>query len=105
MSGYIQVATSVETYEGGQKLAEILLQKRLAACIQIIGPMTSHYWWQGKIEKSSEHLLLIKSKRNLYDELEKSIKENHPYDVAEILAMPVLTGNSDYLNWLNEELG
>lgn len=104
MTEYIQVVTSIASVEDAQKLARILLEARLAACIQIVGPVVSHYWWQGAIDQAAEHLLFIKTSNSLYDEVEKTIKQNHPYEVAEILAMPILAGSSDYLSWMGREL-
>ena len=71
--------------------------KRLSGCIQIIGPIISTYWWKGNIETSEEWILFIKSKKNLYEELEKAIKEIHPYETPEIIALPIVAGSKDYL--------
>jgi len=101
---YIQVLTTVESYEDAEKIAQALLNKRLAACIQIIGPITSLYWWEEKIEKATEYLLLIKTKKNLYKKLEKAIIEVHHYKVPEIIANPVTGGNPEYLKWLDQEV-
>lgn len=104
MSEYIQVFTTTNEREIAEKIAEHLIQKRLAACIQIIGPITSQYWWEGKITKDSEFLIIAKTKVDRYPEVEKAIKDVHNYTVPEILAVPVIAGNLDYLHWLNEEL-
>jgi len=104
MEEYIQVVTAVEKKKDAEKIANILVEKRLAACVQIVGPIKSTYWWKGKIEKAEEWLCVIKSKKGRYEELEKSIKENHPYEVPEIFAMPVVEGSKDYLEWLDKEL-
>lgn len=101
---YIQVLTTVETYEDAEKIAQALLNKRLAACIQIIGPITSLYWWEEKIEKATEYLLLIKTKKDLYKKLERTIIEVHPYKVPEIMASPVTDGNPEYLKWIDREV-
>jgi len=104
MTEYIQIFTTIERREDAEKIATILTEKRLASCVQIIGPLLSIYWWKGNIEKTEEWLCIIKSKKNLYHELEKTILEIHPYQVPEILALPVFTGSKDYLKWLNDEL-
>jgi periplasmic divalent cation tolerance protein len=101
----IQVITTTETKADAQAIAHAVVQKRLAACVQIIGPITSTYWWQGEIETAEEWLCVIKSRRDLYEQLEAAIKEVHPYDVPEILAVPVIAGSKDYLRWLDGELG
>jgi len=104
MNKYIQVFTTTEKKEDAEKIAKILLEKRLAGCVQIIGPVSSLYWWRGRMEKSEEWLCLIKSREDLYDELEKTIKENHPYEIPEIIAIPIRYGSRSYLEWLDVEL-
>ena len=68
------------------------------------GPSSSTYWWENKIETAQEWLYIIKSKRNLYEELEQAIREMHPYKVPDILATPVVAGSKKYLEWLGKEL-
>lgn len=104
MTKYIQIITSVSKREDAEKIAQTLLDKKLAACVQIIGPIQSQYWWKGKIEKAKEFLILIKSRRDLYEKIEDTLKKIHPYTVPEILAVPVVVGNKDYLTWLEGEL-
>ena len=104
MTEYLQVMVSVESEEDGAKIADLLLEKRLAGCVQILGPMTSHYRWQGKIERGAEYLCIIKSRRDLYDQVEAAIKEVHPYEVPEIMALTVIDGSSEYLAWLDQQL-
>ncbi|MEM3713275.1 MAG: divalent-cation tolerance protein CutA [Thermoproteota archaeon] len=104
MSKYIQVFTTTEKKEDALRIARILLEKRLAACFQIIGPLTSLYWWKGKIEEAGEWLCIIKSKEDMYEELEKTIKENHPYEIPEIIAIPIVSGSKSYLEWIDMEL-
>ena len=94
------VLTTLEKQEDGERLAALLIESELAACVQILPPMISIYRWQGAIERSGEVLLLIKTTRAAYPRLEISIKENHPYQTPEIIALPVETGLADYLNWL-----
>lgn len=97
---YIQVLTTTEKRGDAEKIAKTLVQKRLAACIQIVGPILSTYWWKNDVETAEEWLCIIKSKIELYEELEKSIRQIHPYEIPEILAMPVILGSKDYLGWL-----
>lgn len=101
---YIQVFTTVEKKEDAEKIAHIAVEKRLAGCVQILGPIKSIYWWKGKIENADEYLCILKSKKNLYTELEKVIKEIHPYQTPEIIAMPIVAGYEGYLRWLDGEL-
>ncbi|HIJ89618.1 MAG: divalent-cation tolerance protein CutA [Desulfobulbaceae bacterium] len=104
MNEYIQVATTVATEEEGGAIAGMLVEKRLAACVQVIGPMTSHYRWQGKIETAGEYLCLVKSRAALYPEIEAAIKSMHSYEVPEIVVMPVIAGSREYLAWLAAEV-
>jgi periplasmic divalent cation tolerance protein len=102
---YIQVFTTTDQREDAVKITTDVVEKRLAACAQILGPITSSYWWEGAVEKAEEWLCIIKSKKGLYENLEETIKALHPYDVPEILAVPVTSGNPDYLAWLDAEVG
>lgn len=85
----------------GRQLAETLLGARLAACVNVIPRLESHYWWQGKLEKSQECLLLIKTTRRLLVELEKTVLANHPYDTPEFVVLSLAAGNARYLAWLD----
>jgi periplasmic divalent cation tolerance protein len=105
MNEYIQVATTVATEDQAGAIARLLVEKRLAACVQVLGPMISHYRWQGKIEAAGEYLCLAKSRAALFPEIEAAIKAVHPYEIPEIIAMPIMAGSKEYLGWLAAELG
>jgi periplasmic divalent cation tolerance protein len=100
---FIQVSTTVDTEERATQVADKLLAERLASCVQILGPIKSSYWWSGKIERAREWICLIKAKASDYDRIESSIMEIHSYDVPEIIALPILRGNQDYLDWIRRE--
>ena len=104
METYIQVVTTTETREDAEKIAKALVEKRLAACAQLVGPIVSTYWWKENIETAEEWQCIIKSKKSLYGEVEKAIKMLHPYETPEIIALPIVSGSDDYLEWLNAEL-
>ncbi|MDO9462926.1 MAG: divalent-cation tolerance protein CutA [Deltaproteobacteria bacterium] len=104
MTDYIQVITTTEKKEDARKIARALVEKRLAGCVQIIGPITSTYRWKEAIETAEEWMCIIKTRKDLYPELERSIREVHPYEVPEILAVPVVEGSKDYLEWLGNEI-
>jgi len=104
MNEYIQVATTVATEEEAGAIAKLLVEQRLAACVQVLGPMTSHYRWQGKMETAREYLCLAKSRAALYPAIEAAIKTAHSYEVPEIIAMPIIGGSKGYLAWLAEEV-
>lgn len=102
MTEYIQVTTTTETQADAQTIASAVVEKRLAACAQVIGPITSTYWWQGEIETTEEWLCVIKSKAALYEELERGIRAIHPYEEPEIIATQIVKGSQGYLAWLDE---
>jgi periplasmic divalent cation tolerance protein len=104
MAEYIQVITTVAGKEDAQKLARALVETRLAGCVQIVGPIASTYRWEDQVETAEEWLCIAKSRNDLHEELERTIHEMHPYQVPEILAVPVITGNRDYLDWLDHQL-
>ena len=104
MTDFVQAITTTETRADAQAIANALVEQRLAGCVQVMGPITSTYWWESKVETAEEWLCLIKSRRDLYEELEQVIREAHPYDVPEILAVPVTAGSKPYLEWLDGEL-
>lgn len=87
-----------------KKIAQNLLNRRLIACANIYGPVESHFWWQNKIEKAEEFLVLMKSNQKLFTKLSKAIKEMHSYEVPEILAIPIIEGFQPYLEWLDTSL-
>lgn len=104
MNDYLQIFTTVEHKDDAEKIAGYLLENRLAACVQIVGPLTSHFWWDNKIDKAEEYLCIIKSRADLYVKLEELITKNHPYTVPEIVAVPIVASGRDYLAWLEKEL-
>jgi periplasmic divalent cation tolerance protein len=103
MTPYIQVVTTMTDQTSAEQLAAILLEQRLAACVQIT-PCTSFYRWQGKMEQSDEMVCTIKSRRDLFPDLCRLIQTHHPYQVPEILASPVVAGAASYLDWMEQEL-
>jgi periplasmic divalent cation tolerance protein len=100
MTEFIEVHTTTDSKEDAQKMAEAIVSKRLAACVQVSGPITSTYWWQGKIEQAEEWVCTAKTQRELYSGLEQAIRAAHSYDVPEILAVEVIAGNAAYLDWV-----
>jgi periplasmic divalent cation tolerance protein len=87
-----------------KKIGKILLQERLAACINIFDKMNSMYWWKGKIEEVNETVLIAKTTKKLFPKLAKKVKSLHSYSCPCILQIPVTDGNSEYLKWLTENL-
>ncbi len=103
-SKYIQILTAVKKRSDAEQIAMVLTTKRLSACTQIVGPITSIYRWKGKMQKTKEWLCIIKTKRTLYKDVERAIKNIHPYKIPEIIALPIVDGSKEYLAWLKKEL-
>lgn len=103
MDQVLQVSTTTDSEEDAQRIAQSLVEQRVAACVQVVGPISSTYWWQGAVETAEEWLCLIKTRQELYPQLEKAIRAIHPYDVPEILAVPVVAGHEAYMDWVRVE--
>ncbi len=104
MVGYLQVVTVVGSKEDAERISVLVVERRLAACSQVLGPITSTYWWNGKVEQAEEWMCLMKSRDETYQDLESTIRLNHPYEIPEILGFRVTHGNRRYLEWLGREL-
>jgi periplasmic divalent cation tolerance protein len=102
MFTYIQVQITFPTEESANQAAEKLIQSRLAACVQIAGTIRSMYVWKGVRETSQEVLLLAKTRLTLFDQLVEIVRNGHPYKCPQIVALPIVTGNEEYLRWLDE---
>ena len=102
MSAIIIYITAANRREA-QQLADTLLRERLVACVNVVGPISSSYWWQGKIESSREILLLAKTRANLGAAVIRRVKALHSYSVPCVVAIPVRTGNPDFLRWIEQE--
>jgi periplasmic divalent cation tolerance protein len=87
--------------DSAQAMATLLIEKQLAACVNILPNLTSIYRWQGQIECAEELLLIIKTRKDVYALLEEAIKQHHPYEVPEIIALPIERGLPDYLHWID----
>jgi periplasmic divalent cation tolerance protein len=103
MSDFIQVSTTAPSKEEADRIAQILVERRLAACVQVMGPIESHYRWKGSLERSAEWLCLVKTTRGNYAAVEAAIRASHPYEVPEIIACPIESGSEGYLAWLRAE--
>ena len=104
MSVAIQVQTTAANRQEAELIAARLVDQRLAACVQISGPIQSRYWWQGRCEQSEEWLCTIKTLESRYSDVERCIREIHSYDEPEILAMPIVRGSDGYLRWLAKQV-
>jgi len=104
MTEFIQVVTTVDSEEGAEAIGRRLLEARLAACVQVAGPVSSSYWWKGGIETADEWTCTVKSRAGLFGEIEHVIREEHPYEEPEILATPLVAGSAGFLAWMEETL-
>jgi len=101
----VQVVTTVPDEATAGAIADALLDARLAACVQVDGPIRSRYRWNGAVEESTEHRCTIKTTAAAAERVVTTVRELHPYDVPEILVVPVLDGDAAYLAWLRAEVG
>jgi periplasmic divalent cation tolerance protein len=102
MDETLVVLTNLPDRGAAVRLAQELVERRLAACVNVLGECTSVYRWKGAIENAQEVPVLIKTRTALYEELEAAIVELHPYEVPEIIAIPLVRGFAEYLEWVNE---
>jgi periplasmic divalent cation tolerance protein len=102
MSDPIVVLVTCGSEEEALKIANALVEEHLAACVNLVAPIRSIYRWEGKIWDEKEWLLIIKTEKQRFEELEKKVKSLHSYSVPEIISLPVTEGSSAYLNWIRE---
>ena len=102
MTGCCQVTTTLPDQAAAERLGRVLVEERLAACAQVVGPVWSTYHWQGAVERATEWYCHLKTTAARLPQLQSRIRELHPYDVPEIIALPVLDGDADYLRWIDE---
>ncbi|MBI4040644.1 MAG: divalent-cation tolerance protein CutA [Deltaproteobacteria bacterium] len=98
------IFVTVPSKKVGQEIATLLLKERLAACVQILPGLESHYLWQKKICCDAECLLLIKSQKSRFQKLKKIILANHPYQIPQVVAIPITMGHAKYLQWMKTEM-
>jgi periplasmic divalent cation tolerance protein len=104
MTDKIVVLTTCSSAEEAERIARALVEKHLAACVNVLPGARSFYRWKDALEDASEWLLLIKSKRELFDALRAELERIHSYEVPEIVALPIVVGSVNYLDWLETEL-
>jgi periplasmic divalent cation tolerance protein len=105
MTDKIVVLSACDSEEQARRVAHALVEQRLAACVNIVPGARSIYRWKGQVKDASEWFLIIKSRRDLMDQLRAAIGRVHSYEVPELLAVPVVDGSEEYLAWLDRELG
>ena len=97
----IIVLITAVSEEEAHKIAELLVNEKKAACVNIVPTVDSLFWWEGKIDSARESLLLVKTKASLFPEIVELVKRTHSYEVPEIIGLPIVAGSEDYLKWLD----
>jgi periplasmic divalent cation tolerance protein len=103
MTDCIVVLVTVGSRDEAERIAVAVVTERLAACVNVVGPITSLYHWQGQVERGQELLLIIKTRATLFDRLEARVKSLHSYQNPEVIALPISAGTAAYLDWLRGE--
>lgn len=101
---YAVVFITASNKKEAEKIALGLIKNRLAACVNIVDKVESLFWWQGKIDRAKESLLIVKTKKALVNKLIQKVKAIHSYEVPEVIALPIISGSKDYLGWLGESI-
>jgi periplasmic divalent cation tolerance protein len=101
-TGWLQVQVTAGSQEEADAVASAVLDRRLAACVQVMGPVESRFWWEGRLDTATEWLCLVKTTDDRLDEVVAAIGDAHSYDTPEIVALPVVGGSQQYLNWISE---
>lgn len=99
---YVIAFVTTESNEEAKRIAKALVERKLAACVNVIPQVVSYYWWDGKIASDQEAKLVIKTKSGLMEKLIETVKNLHSYEVCEVTCVPIVGGNADYLNWIGE---
>ena len=103
MTDYIVVETTTDTRDLAIRIAETLIEKRLAACVQIANPIESVYRWEGKVHREQEFSVSIKTRKQLFDNVSAAIRELHTYDEPQVIALEIFNGSKTYLSWIESE--
>lgn len=103
-ASHVMIVVTAESEEQAQRIADALLCRKLVACANIVKKVQSFFWWQGKVDQSKELMLVMKSREELLGEVVRLVKENHSYEVPEVVALPIIGGNPEYLRWIDESV-
>ncbi len=104
MTDKLVIFVTCSQREEAEQLARSLVEQRLAACVNVLPGILSWYWWERQVTRDEELLLVIKTTRSKFEELRKEVQRLHSYSVPEIIAMPIVEGSEDYLNWIDNSL-
>ena len=101
----VRVVNVTIPMEKAEEMARAIVEKRMAACVNIIPGLSSYYWWDDKVKSAAEAMLVIKTTPAKVDELAAFVKEHHPYDVPELITIPIAEGLPEYVSWIIDEMG
>ena len=104
VNGYVVCYVTVPTRQEAESISRMLLDKKLVACVNRVGPVQSLYWWQGHVDKADEYLLIMKSIEEKKEEIVEAVRLVHSYEVPEILFLPIIAGHEAYLSWIGDSL-
>ncbi|MBI4279139.1 MAG: divalent-cation tolerance protein CutA [Armatimonadetes bacterium] len=102
---HVVVLVTAASVEEATRLADRLVEEKLAACVNVVKEVASTYWWQGRVERAGEALLLIKTRRDRVEALTQRVRDLHSYTVPEVVVLPILEGNPPYLQWIDSSVG
>lgn len=105
MTDFVQITTTTGNRQDAEQIAAELISRKLAGCVQVSGPISSTFRWQGKVETAEEWVCIIKTSRAQVAAIQAALGEIHPYEVPEVIATPIVAGSTAYLKWLEEQLG
>ena len=97
---FVVVLTTLPTRAKAREISKLLIQKKLVACVNLLGPAQSFFHWQGKLNQTQEYLLVLKTTARCFSRVRTFLEQNHPYQVPEIISLPIKKGNAPYLNWI-----
>ena len=101
---YIVLFITTATTNEAQRISKVLLEQRKVACVNIVPRVSSLFWWENKLDSAHESILIVKTKASLLNEVVRLVREIHSYDIPEIIALPIVGGNQDYLEWIGKEV-
>ena len=101
---YIIILITMDSKKEAEQIAHVLLEHKKAACVNILSGVDSYFWWENNIDSAREILLVVKSKASLLSEIIDLVKKTHSYEVPEVIAMPIIGGNQDYLDWIDKNV-
>lgn len=105
MTDFVQITTTTGNRQDAEQIAAELISRKLAGCVQVSGPISSTFRWQGKVETAEEWVCVIKTSRAQVAAVQAAFAEIHPYELPEVIATPIVAGSTAYLKWLEEQLG